>query len=256
MTTNNTDNPILNASTVKAKLGAAVTTPAEALKEVKRLVEWHLNHMLRQTNDREAALMVNLGEWRIVCRLSESGSLGGNAKKDSSVKGHYCPSGTNRGEWLVDGMKGKELSINVWNLHDMTDEDWFNFVIHESIHAYSDLTATTERERDCAKNGAHKKLFAQLVEQSGLLDVVEIPNSYAKLTTVINDEGRKAMAKLKATAPNIGKVPAKKKAPAKRARMVCDDCALIVMVPIGKYRNGGIQLRCMTCGTDMVGDEV
>lgn len=251
-----TSNPILEATSVRNKIHATVTTPSDALLDVERLVRWHLRHMIDQTNDHEAALMVNLGEWHIVCRLSEAGSLGGNAKRDHNTRGHYCPSGTNRGEWRVNGVTGKELSINVWNLHGMSDEDWFNFIIHESIHAYSDLTATNERERDCARNGAHKRLFAELVAQSGLLDVIEIPDHYAKLTTVINDEGRKAMAKLGVKAPRIGKVPAPKKAPAKRARMICDDCALIIWVPIGKYRRGEVALRCMSCGTDMIGEEV
>jgi len=237
-------NPVMAASTVKGKLNATVTTPVKVEQEVQRLVQWHLNHMIKMANDKEAATLINLGKWQILCRVSEIGSLTGHTSTDSTTKGHYCPSGTRFGEWTSEaGMKAKELAINVWGLHKMTAEDFFNFCVHESIHAFSDLTSTSNKDRDCASNGRHNKRFVALVERSGVLDAIKIDTT-AAWTTVINDTGRKAMKKLKVSAPKIGKTPARKKKSPKRVTYVCDHCPYQIGVPTGAHERGEINLMC------------
>ena len=237
-------NPVMAASTVKGKLDATVTTPVAVEQEVQRLVQWHLNHMIKMANDKEAATLINLGKWQILCRVSESGSLTGHTKADSNTKGHYCPTGTRLGEWIVEsGMIAKEVSINVWRLQDMTAEEFFDVCVHESIHAFSDLTSTSRKERDCASNGRHNKRFVALVERSGMLDAVKL-NTSVGYTTEINDTGRKAMKKLKVSAPKIGKTPARKKKSPKRVTYECESCDYKIGVPTGAHERGKINLFC------------
>jgi len=248
-------NVIMDESSLKGKLDKTVTDYSDVEKDITRLVRWHIGHMDKVRGNEEGLDYHKLGEHHIVCRLGETGSFGGNTDKDHNTKGHYCPSGTKRGHWMMDGTKGNELLLNVWDLQNMTDEDYFNYVIHESIHAYSDLISETDKDRDCAKNGAHKKKFVELVEASGLLDPVPLSN-YVKWTTTINDKGRKAMKKLKVTAPKIGKVAAPKKPKAKRVTLECENCELKVMVPYGKWEKGEVVLECTCGGTSTYGREM
>tara|TARA_R100000808_G_scaffold770_4_gene3727 strand:+ start:416 stop:1381 length:966 start_codon:yes stop_codon:yes gene_type:complete len=242
-------NVIMAEPTLKGKLDKTVTDVAALEKEITRIVRWSFSHLDKVLGNTEGMDYKKLGDHHVVCRVGETGSFGGNTDKDHNTKGHYCPSGTKRGEWDVNGVKGNELLINVWDLHNMSDEEFFNFIHHEAIHAYSDLTAETDKDRDCAKNGAHKQKFVDLVQASGLLDPVSLPN-YVKWTTTINGKGVKAMKKLKVQAPKIGKTRAPKKAKAKRVSLECKNCELKVMVPFGKWDRGEVSLNCLCLGSE------
>ena len=147
-------------------------------------------------------------------------------------------------------MVGKELTINYWNLHKMSAEEFFNFVVHEFVHAYSDLSAKTDKDRDCAKNGAHKKRFADLCAQVDWIEAIPI-SGYVKMTSQITDKGKEMVKKLKVEAPSIGKTPAPKKPKAKRIDLQCPKCEFKVMVPTGRYDKGLVAMTCDVHGLPM-----
>ena len=242
-------NPILDQSTFKGKVEATITDEKMLLeKDIKRLGIATLIQLCNQVDDKEGLDMVNLHQWHIVVNLATVGSRGGNSKKDHATLGFYCPS-VSTGQWEVNGMIGKELTLNYWDLQNMSVENYFNVVVHEFVHAYADLTAKTEKDRDCTKNGAHKKRFADLCSQVGWIEAVPV-DGYVKLTSQITDEGRKALKKLKVTAPTIGKNRAPKKPKAKRVVLECINCELKVMVPTGKYERNEVSLDCKCLGSD------
>ena len=242
-------NPILDKASFNGKLEATLTNQKIALEtEIMRIGIATIKQLCKEGGDDEGMDMINMGKWHIVPNLSTTGSRKGNTDADSTTKGYYCPS-TSTGQWVVDGMVGKELTINYWNLHKMGAEEFFNFVVHEFVHAYSDLSAKTDKDRDCAKNGAHKKRFADLCAQVDWIEAIPA-SGYVKMTSQITDEGRKMVKKLKVKAPSIGKTPAPKKPKAKRVSLECKNCDLKVMVPFGKWEKGKVTLNCLCLGKE------
>ena len=242
-------NPILDKASFNGKLEATLTNQKIALEtEIMRIGIATIKQLCKEGGDDEGMDMINMGKWHIVPNLSTTGSRKGNTDADSTTKGYYCPS-TSTGQWVVDGMVGKELTINYWNLHKMSAEEFFNFVVHEFVHAYSDLSAKTDKDRDCTKNGAHKKRFADLCAQVDWIEAIPA-SGYVKMTSQITDEGRKMVKKLKVEAPSIGKTPAPKKPKAKRVSLECKNCDLKVMVPFGKWEKGEVTLNCLCLGKE------
>ena len=242
-------NPVLEASSIEDKLSATVTSYVAAELQLEEIVKATLIQLASKETDKESRIK-NLGDFRVTVRIAETGSKKGTAAKDNDVLGHYCPAGTRNGETKVDGMDGRDLVVNIWKLLGMTAEDFFEVGAHEGIHLYSDLIATNALERDCNKGGGHRAFttngdfsFEGLNNQLGWLELVEIGGPY-KFTTRIGEEGKTVCKAMGITAPNMGKIPAKKKAAPKRINIMCEECGFKIMVPTGRYNDGLVDMYC------------
>ena len=242
-------NPVLEASSIEDKLAATVTGYTDAEISAAEIVKATLIQLASKETDKEDKLK-NLGTFQVTVRIAETGSKKGTSAKDNDVLGHYCPAGTKNGEVKVGDMDGRDLVINIWKLYDMTAEDFFEVCAHEAIHLYSDLIATSSKERDCNKGGGHRAFstngdfsFEGLNNQLGWLELVEIGSPY-KFTTQIGKEGQKVCKAMGITAPKMGKIPAKKKAAPKRINVMCNGCGYKVMVPTGRYYDGLVDMYC------------
>lgn len=250
-------NPVLEQSSLIGKLEATITGYSDIELLGRKISIATLKQLAKQHESGEAILK-NLGDWMVTVRIGEAASKTGNAKKDSSTGGHYCRTGaTGYGTTVVGEMEGREILLNIWNLHLLTAEDFFQLVVHETCHLWSDLIATIDKERDTNKAGGHRKYsqngefsFEGIAKATEWLDVIEV-NNYVNLTTKISKDGAKMCKKLKVVAPSIGKVPAKKKAPAKRVSLMCEDCGFKIMVPTKKFENGEVDLTCAIHGKPM-----
>jgi len=260
-------NAVESAPSFKGKLQKTVdgNKGIQALEdEGNRIGLATLNKMCKATNDKEGLAMLNLGLWRIVLRISTTGTLKGTSDKDHTTMGYYCPSMAS-GQWVLeDGMKGKEIVINQWDLQNMSAEEFFNFVAHEFIHAYSDLID----DNDCAKNGGHKGVFVERCDQLEWIKAIPHLNangevSYIKWTSEITDKGRKQVKKMKIKAPSIGKVRAEKKPTPKRVKLYCPNHmakfeeSLTTYVSTAKWADGkgSVSIRCNSCEVDFVGEK-
>ena len=242
-------NPVLEASSIEDKLAATVTSYAAAELQLEEIVKAALIQLASKETDKEAKIK-NLGDFRVTVRIAETGSTKGTSAKDHDIRGHYCPTGTRNGEVKIGDMDGRDLVVNIWKVYDMDAEDFFEVGAHEAIHLYSDLIASSRKERDCNKAGGHRAYttngdysFEGLNNQLGWLDLKEIGGTY-KFTTVIGEEGKKVCKKMGITAPKMGKIPAKKKAAPKRINIMCEDCGFKIMVPTGRYNGGLVDMNC------------
>ena len=249
-------NPVLAKPSLTGKLEATVTGYSDTELEARRIAIATLKRLNKVHSLGGEDMLKNLGDWMVPVRIGEAASKTGNAKKDSSTGGHYCR-GASYGTTTVGDMEGREILLNIWGMHNLSAEDFFQLVVHETCHAWSDLIATSDKESDCNKAGGHRKYsqngeysFEGIASSTGWLEVIEI-DSYAKLSTKISEDGVKMCKKLKVVAPSIGKVPAKKKAPAKRVSLMCEDCGFKIMVPTKKFENGEVALECAIHGKPM-----
>ena len=246
-------NVVESASSFKGKLQKTVegNKEVQALEaEINRIGLATLNRMCTANNDKEGLAMLNLGKWRIVARIGTTGTLKGTTDKDHTTMGYYCPSMAT-GQWVIGDMIGKEIIINQWDLHGMSAEQFFNFVAHEFIHAYSDLID----DNDCAKNGGHKNVFVERCDQLEWIKAIPL-KGYIKWTSEITDKGRKQLKKMKVVAPTIGKVRAEKKPTPKRVKLYCpthaenyDGETMTTYVSTKKWANGegSVSIRCNPC---------
>ena len=243
-------NPILEPSTLKGKIDRMFTDKKlEEEKKLTNLANITLRRLCERVNDKEGIDLINLGEWYVVVTLTTPSTLGGNSPKDFSTKGFYCPS-TYTGQWIIideDGVqrKGKELAISYWDLQDISADELFNFIVHETIHLYNDLKGTP----DCSKNGTHKQLFVDTCAQTDWIEAVAV-DGYVKYSSKISKKGQAKVKALKIKAPKVGKIRAPKKAKAKRVNLVCHQCDLKVMIPTGRYERGEADLDCLCLGSD------
>ena len=250
-------NPVLEQSSLDDKLAATITGYSETELWGRKIAIATLKQLAKHHQGGEAILK-NLGDWMVTVRIGEAASKTGNATKDKITGGHYCRTGaTGFGTTVVGEMEGREILLNIWGMHNLSAEDFFQLVVHETCHLWSDLIATSDKERDCNKAGGHRKYtqnkeysFEGIASATEWLEVIEIDN-YAKLTTKISKDGAKMCKKLKVVAPSIGKVPAKKKKPAKRVSLMCEDCGFKIMVPTKKFENGEVDLTCAIHGKPM-----
>ena len=249
-------NPVLEASSIEDKLAATVTSYAPAELQLERIVKATLIQLASKETDKEAKIK-NIGDFQVTVRIAETGSKKGTSAKDNDVLGHYCPAGTKNGEVKVGDMAGRDLVVNIWKVYGMTAEDFFEVGAHEAIHLYSDLIATEWKERDCNKAGGHRAFttngdfsFEGLNNQLGWLELVDIGGTY-KFTTRIGKEGKKVCKEMGITAPNMGKIPAKKKAAPKRINIMCEGCGYKVNVPTGRYDAGEVDMYCNIHERDM-----
>lgn len=252
-------NAVESAPSFKAKLQKTVEGNKEvhALEaEINRIGLATLNQMCKATNDKEGLAMLNLGKWRIVATIGTTGTLKGTSDKDHTTMGYYCPSMAT-GQWMIGDMIGKEIVINQWDLHGMSAEQFFNFVAHEFIHAYSDLID----DNDCAKNGGHKKVFVERCEQLEWIKAIPL-KGYIKWTSEITAKGKKQLKKMNVVAPTIGKVRAEKKPTPKRVKLYCPNHmakfeeSLTTYVSTAKWADGkgSVSIRCNSCEVDFVGE--
>ena len=249
-------NPVLEASSIEDKLAATVTSYAAAELQLEKIVKATLIQLASKETNKEAKIK-NIGDFQVTVRIAETGSKKGTSAKDSDVLGHYCPAGTKNGETKVGDMDGRDLVVNIWKVYGMTAEDFFEVGAHEAINLYSALIATEWKERDCNKAGGHRAFttngdfsFEGLNNQLGWLELVDIGGTY-KFTTRIGEEGKKVCKAMGITAPNMGKIPAKKKAAPKRINIMCEDCGYKVNVPTGRYEAGEVDMHCNTHERDM-----
>ena len=251
-------NPVLAKPSLTGKLEATVTGYSDAELEARRIAIATLKRLNKVHSLGGEDKLKNLGDFMVPVRIGEAASKTGNATKDKETGGHYCKSGaTKYGTSEVGDMEGRELLVNIWGLQNLSKYDFFQYVVHETCHLWSDLIATSDKESDCNKAGGHRKYsqngeysFEGIASSTGWLEVIET-NNYAKLTTKISEDGVKMCKKLKVVAPSMGKVPAKKKAPAKRVSLMCEDCGFKIMVPTKKFENGEVALECAIHGKPM-----
>jgi len=259
-------NPVLAKPSLTGKLEATVTGYSDTELEARRIAIATLKRLNKVHSLGGEDKLKNLGDFMVPVRIGEAASKTGNAKKDSSTGGHYCKSGaTKYGTSEVGDMEGRELLVNIWGLQNLSKYDFFQYVVHETCHLWSDLIATSDKESDCNKAGGHRKhsqngeySFEDIASSTGWLEVIEI-DSYAKLTTKISEDGKKMCDKLKVVAPSMGKVPAKKKKPAKRVSYTCPSCSLKIMAPTGKHEKGQVSLSCNLHGDEpvpMIAEEI
>ena len=258
-------NPVLEQSSLDGKLEATITGYSETELWGRKIAIATLKQLAKHHQGGEAILK-NLGDWMVTVRIGEAASKTGNATKDKITGGHYCRTGaTGFGTTVGGEMEGREILLNIWGMHNLSAEDFFQLVVHETCHLWSDLIATIDKERDTNKAGGHRKYsqngefsFEGIATATEWLDVIEIDN-YAKLSTKISKDGAKMCKKLKVVAPSIGKVPARKKKPAKRVSYTCPECLLKIMAPTGKHDKGQVALSCNLHGdttVPMIAEEI